>query len=1041
MKHHSDLLGLFAHHKVAANLLMLMMILGGAFALHKLNIRYFPNFELDVINVGVEWPGASSEDVETAITIPLEQTLKSIDNLRKMTSTSAQGISSISLELVEGTDIILALNQVKQKVDEFRNLPVDAEEPTVTNVARYEQVGRLLIYGTNNLAELRIIANQFEKELLKAGIDKIDIAGLPEQEISIEVDHDTLQQLDLSLDQIGERIQTLSRDIPAGSFGENDAATELRSLDQRRTEREFAQLPIISNPTTRVNLGDIALIKRQNKKGSVILMVDDQPAVEMVLRRSEQGDSFKSANTFREWLDETRPLLPPGIKMHVFDENWQRIKQRIDTLLKNGGGGLVLVVAILYLFLSPRVALWVAWGIPVSFMATLLILWLFGGSINMISLFALIMALGIIVDDAIVVGEDALTHYQNGEAPLLSAEGGARRMLAPVIASSLTTIAAFLPLMLIKGSIGKILVAIPVVITAVIIASLIESFFVLPGHLRHSFAHMSRNERQGWHKRFNDGFDHWKNHQFKKIISSTLKFRAIALSLVIALLIVTTGLLASQRLKFQFFPSPESPMVFANVAFVPGTPKQVVADFLKHMEEMLTETEQALSKDKLVLTRISRFGSGLSDKGRAEHTGDHVGSMTIELTEPDGRNIRNKAFIKAWKKRIQKPVGLEVLTITTRIIGPSGGDLTIRFTGGEPETLKQAAIEFAATIKDIPGVSDLEDDMPYGRNQLIYQTNQRGEALGLTVSELGRQIRTAFDGRLIQLFQDDVDEVEVRVTLPEQQRAKLSALQHLDIRLSTGESVAFDSVANWHMQRGFEALRHAEGELAVEVSADIDQQISNANEVLAALQLSVLPDIASKYGINYSLQGKSADQGETMYEMEIGLMIGLTLIYLILAWVFASYGWPLVVMMAIPFGLVGGLLGHLMMGIDLTLLSLFGLFGLSGIVINDSIILVSFYQKLVAQGHSTFDALVQASCQRLRAVLLTSLTTIAGLVPLLFETSLQAQFLIPMATSIAFGLMFSTFLVLLIIPVFLSFHEDIHHYLAKIAKKSRKDCG
>lgn len=1031
MKQHRDLLGFFAHHKVAANLLMLMMILGGFFALNKLNIRYFPNFELDYISVSTVWSGASSEDVETAITIPLEQSLRSIENLRKITSTSAQGASGISLELIEGTDNILALNQAKQIVDEFRNLPEDAEEPSVTNVSRYERVARLVIYGSDSLAELRILANGYEQQLLQAGIDKVDIDGLPDQEVSIQISNETLQHLELSLDQIGQRIKELSRDLPAGTFGDIDSETELRSLGQRRNELEFAQLPIISDVNSRVNLGDIALIKRQNKKGDVTLTVNGKPAVEMTLRRAEHGDTFKVAESFQQWLSKTQTTLPAGIKLHVYDETWKLVKERIHLLLKNGGGGLVLVVAILYLFLSPRIAFWVAFGIPVSFMTTMLIMHFVGASINMISLFALIMAIGIIVDDAIVVGEDALAHYQMGEEPLLAAEGGARRMFAPVIASSLTTIAAFLPLMLIGGAIGQILFVIPLIIIAVIIASVLESFFVLPGHLRHSFVKMTREEKAGWHKRFNDRFEHWKNNQFKRLIAQTLNHRLIALSLVFSIMIITIGVVVSQRIKFQFFPSPESTMLYANIAFVPGTPKLHVDQFLKHLQDTLQETDKALSKQALVATQYLRHNSGLSDKGRAEHTGNHLGSMVIELIEPDHREVRNVDFIKAWKKRIKSPSGLDTITITSRRVGIPGRDLSIRLTGKSPEQLKQAALDFSESIQEISGVSDVEDDMPYGQKQMIYSLSPMGKALGLTTSELGKQLRAAFDGKLIQLFQDDVDEVEVRVILPENERQKLSALEHMEIRLSSGQTIPLSSVAEWTSRRGFEILRHAEGELAIEVSAEIDQKVSNANQVLAALEEKTLPELATKYGINYSMQGRSAEQAETLGDMMYGLSIGLILIYLILAWVFASYGWPLVVMAAIPFGLIGAIFGHLLLGIDLTLLSLFGFFGLSGIVINDSIILVSFYQQLMAKGMKSYDALIEASCQRLRAVILTSLTTIAGLAPLLFETSLQAQFLIPMAAAIAFGLMFSTVLVLLIIPVLLSYHETVHSWVVK----------
>ena len=1030
----TDLLGFFAHHKVAANLVMLMMIMGGLFALKKLDIRYFPNFELDLITVSVAWSGASAEDAETSITIPLEQSLKSIDNLRKITSTSSQGGTSITLELIEGSDTIIALNQVKQIIDEFRNLPTDAEKPEVVTVSRYEQVARLLLYGPDDVSELRKLANNFERELLDRGIDKIEITGLPDQELAIQISHTDLQHLGISLEDVGQRIHELSRDIPAGTFGEGDAVTELRSLDQRRNELGFARLPVISDAYTRINLGDIADIKRQNKKNSVTLSVAGKPAVELTLRRSETGDTFKSAEIFQQWLQDTRPNLPQGITLRVYDETWQLVEDRIQLLIKNGGGGLILVVAILYLFLSARVAWWVAIGIPVSFMATLVILYFFGGSINMISLFALIMALGIIVDDAIVVGEDALTHYQAGEEPLLAAEGGARRMFAPVIASSLTTVAAFLPLMLIGGPTGKILFAIPLVIVAVIIASVIESFLVLPNHLRHSFLHMDRKNTSGWQLRFNQRFNNFKNGFFKSLITLTLNNRGIAVSLVVSLLIITVGILTSGRLKFRFFPSPESSMIYVNAMFVPGTPRAKVDEFLMHLEQSLQQTDAELSEQTLVLTAITQHGSGVF-KGRIQHQGDHLAAMTLQLEDPDKRAIRNKDFISAWRKRINLPAGLVNLTINPRIAGPPGRDLEIRLTGNTPEHLKQAAMVLAESIRPIPGVSEVEDDMPYGRNQLVYKITPAGEALGLTVASLGQKLRTAFDGKLIQLYQDGPDEIEVRVKLAQQDRETLSALQHLEIRLPSGATVPLSTVAQWHSRRGFEILRHAEGRLAVEVTAEVDARVNNTNQIVKSLDKSILPRLVSEYGIDYSFEGRSADQAETMTDMRLGLLIGLLLIYLVLTWIFGSYGWPLVVMSAIPFGLIGALFGHLLLNVDLTILSLFGFFGLSGIVVNDSIILVSFYQNLRNKGLDVQESLIEASCQRLRAVILTSLTTIAGLAPLLFETSLQAQFLIPMAVSIAFGLMFSTVLVLLIIPVLLSYHEEIQDWLGKLKQQ------
>ncbi len=1029
--HRSDLLGVFAHHKVAANLLMLIMLLAGLFGLERMNVQFFPNFQLDLVQVRVTWTGASAEDIEDGISIPLEQRLRTVDKLRKMTSTSTQGVSLITLEFEEGADPLIALDQTRRLVDEFRNLPADAETPEVFNVTRYEPVARLLVTGPANPEELRGLVRGFETQLLDRGIDKVDITGLPDEEIAIALHPRQLESLGLSLDQVAERVGAFSRDQPAGVLGRAEGARELRSLDQRRDELAFARLPLVTESAVRIDLGSVADIRRQARDGAVTLSVDGQPAVELSLKRAEGGDSLVSAKILDAWLEETRPTLPPGVQVALYDESWQLIRDRIMLLLKNGGGGLLLVVVILYVFLTGRVAFWVAVGIPTSFMATLFILWLSGGSINMISLFALIMALGIIVDDAIVVGEDALAHYQMGEAPLLAAEGGARRMLAPVVASSLTTIAAFLPLMLVGGIIGNILFAIPLVIVAVIVASLVESFMVLPGHLRHSFDHMHKIGPRSLRARLDRGFNRFREGLFRPLVRIALEYRGVTLAAALASLIMVVGLLAGGRLAFNFFPTPEAQMIQANITFVAGTPRHKVDAFLIQLRETLYRTQNEFGQGELFTVAIAHHGAKVGEGGGGgSATGDQLGALQVELLPPDRRSVRNEEFIRAWRKHIRVPAGLESFTITSRRAGPPGRDLTVRLTGNDAADLKHAALELSEAFTGIEGVSEVEDDLAYGREQLIYSLTPAGEASGLTVAELGRQLRTAFDGRLVQIFQDGPEEIEVRVKLVESERSATAVLERLNIRLPDGRLVPLNTVARWDSQRGFEVLRHAEGRLSVEVTADVDSSVANVNQIIASLEADTLPELAARYALHYSFEGRAADQRETMADMRKGVMLGLVLIYLVLAWVFASYGWPLVVMAAIPFGLVGALFGHWLMGLQVTILSLFGLFGLSGIVVNDSIILVSFYKRLRAGGMGIREALEEAACQRLRAVLLTSLTTIAGLTPLLFETSFQAQFLIPMATSIAFGLGFATLLILLFVPALLSSYEDVRERLA-----------
>ena len=1027
--HRRDLIGIFAHHRVAANLLMLLMLLAGALALERLNVQFFPRFALDVVTVRVAWTGASAEDVEDGITQPLEQRLRTVDGLHRLTSTSAQGVSSITLEFDEGTDPLLALDQVRRFVDEFRNFPADAEKPEVALATRYETVARVLLTGVADPAERRALARRFETELLDAGVDRVDLVGLPLELIAIQVDQARLRELGLGLDAIGDRVAAWSRDLPAGVAGREEGGRELRSLGQARDSLAFAGLPVLTQGETRIDLGDVATIERAPRDDQTWLSLEGAAAVELLVQRTEQGDSLAAARVLEGWLERTRPQLPPGVGLVVYDESWQLIAERILLLVKNGLGGLVLVVAILYLFLTGRVAFWVAAGIPTAFMATLFILWLAGGTINMISLFALIMALGIIVDDAIVVGESALAHYQSGEPALLAAEGGARRMIGPVMASSLTTVAAFMPLLLVGGVFGAIMGAIPLVMISVLFASLVESFLVLPGHLRHAFEHLHRVRPQSPRGRLDRAFNHFRDRIFHPLASRAIAQRWLTLSLALAFLLLAVGLLVGGRLKFVFFPTPEAQMLVADVTFVAGTPRVRVDAFLDHLTETLRRTERELGQGPLIEVAVAVHGAKTGGGG-ASASGEQLGGLKVELTPPDQRTVRNEELIAAWRERLTLPAGLEALTIIPRRMGPTGRDLTIRLTGGDATTLKAAALKLGTSLSGMPGVTEVEDDLPYGREQLVYRLTPAGAALGLTVADLGRQLRTAFAGRLVQIFQDGPDEVEVRVRLPAEDRDRLGSLYRLSVQLPDGSAVPLTAVAEWRSRRGFEVLRHAEGRLAVEVTADVNSQVTSVAAVTASLQATALAALQREYPeLAVSFEGRSSDQRETLADLRTGLGVGLLLIYLVLAAVFASYGWPLVVMTAIPFGLAGALFGHWVMGLDVTLMSLFGFFALSGIVVNDSIILVDFYRWRRGQGMAVEAALVDAASQRLRAVLLTSLTTIAGLGPLLLETSLQAQFLIPMACSIAFGLAFATLLVLLVVPALLSVHESIHQGL------------
>jgi len=669
-------------------------------------------------------------------------------------------------------------------------------------------------------------------------------------------------------------------------------------------------------------------------------------------------------------------------------------------------------------------------GIPTAYLAALALLWAFGGSINMISLFGLLLTLGVIDDDAIVIGEYAESRFRMGMPPAEAALAGARRMFWPVTASAMTTVAAFMPLMLIGGIMGNILGDIPFVAIMVILASLLEVFLIMPAHLRSAFSHHVQRETPRWRRRVDAAFDRFRDRLYRPLVTAALRRRGVTLSAVAALMLLALGLLAGGRIQFVFFPTPEGQILFANATFVAGTPRGRTAAFIEELGRALGAADAELGGG-LVETAVARLGATMAVEGAGGAKGDQLGSLLVQLLPSERREVRNEAFLAAWRRHVAMPAGLESLVLSARRAGPPGRDLTLRLTGEDAPSLKAAALDLAQSLEGIPGVSDMVDDMPYGREQLIYRLSPAGLALGLTTETLGRQLRAAFDGHLAQLVQVGQDELEVRVLLPRAERTRLDALEQLLIRAPSGEFVPLATVARWETRQGFEALRHASGRLAVEVSSDVNRAFNTPDQVRAALEQDLLPRLAARYGLELSFEGRAAEQRETLGDMRLGLLLGLGLIYLVLAAVFASWGWPLVVMTSIPLGLVGAVTGHWLLGIDLTILSLFGLFGLSGIVVNNAIILVSMYQELRLTGMGVDAALVEAACARLRAMLLTSATTVVGLAPLIAETSLQAQFLIPMAVSLAFGVGFATVLVLLFTPALLSLHEGIHERLAR----------
>ena len=1022
----SSWLAWIACHPVAANLIMLLMMVSGLWSLQQLNTQFFPTFELDFVTVQVEWRGATAEEVAESVTSPIEEELRGLDGLRELTSTSADGAATIVLEFREGTDITEATEQVKDRVAGVRGLPEESREPTIRRVLRYDTVARVLISGDLTIREVRELSRWLEEELLEQGATRVELQGLAEQEISIEVDQERLNDLGLTFADLAARVDAQSQDMPGGEAGERDVARQLRGVDQARSAQAFAHLPIPLDGGRSVRLGALATILQQARDREVELRTAQGDAVELVVERAEQEDSLAAARLLEGFLQARVPTLPDGVNIEVFDEFWQFISERIALLLKNGFGGLLLVIGILLAFLSARMAFWVTLGIPTSFLAALTVLFFTGGSINMISLFAFIMALGIIVDNAVVVGENAYSRFQGGEGAAEAAVNGARRMFAPVMAASLTTIAAFLPLMIIGGPIGNILFDIPLVVVCVILAAIIQAFFILPGHLRRSFEVAERSPPNRYRQRMDNGFNRFRDGPFCRAVRLAIHNPWATMAVPVALLVLAVALVASGRLAFTFFPSVEGETLYANVSFAPGTPRERVEAYLERLEETLVDTDESLGGG-ILRTRVARTGSTVATDPADTRLGENYGGVFIQLSPPDQRDVRNRAFIRAVEDNAPQAPGLESLVVRERGQGPPGADIDLRITGAPAEQLKAASMEVQADLRQRPGVSGVTDDLPYGPEQWIYRLNDQGRALGLSSADLGNQLRQAYSGALAQIFQQGRDEVEVWVRMAREQRHQLASLEDFRVRTPDGQMVPLENVADLETRRSFASLRHHEGSLAVRPTADVDSQVANSNRIIADLENNLVPQLRERYGVQTAFGGQAADQEETLADMRAGLVLALALIYLILAFVFSSYGWPLLVMAVIPFGIVGAFFGHYLFGLDLTILSLFGLFGLSGIVVNNSIILVTFYREIRDQNPAApvEEALIEASRLRLRPVLVTTLTTIGGLTPLLFETSVQAQFLIPMAIAIAFGLAKASLIVLFLVPAMLAVYENV----------------
>jgi multidrug efflux pump subunit AcrB len=1022
----ASIIELFARHRTAANLLMALMIIGGLGSLTRLNTQFFPDFGIDIVFVSIEWPGASAEDVDSNIVQAIEPEVRFLDGVKRVRSTSREGNANITIEFEPGTDMQAALADVETGVGQVRTLPEDSENPEIRRAVRYDTISHIVISGPYPEIALKAVAKRMRDDLLDLGIDKVDVIGARGEEIWVEVRPETLRRLDMTIADIAGRIAETSQDIPSGDTG-GQLEQQIRSLGLRRSAESVGNVEIRALENgQKIFLRDVANVRETFEEGGTTLRRHDQPAIELHVRRAVNADALELAAIVDDYMAEIQPTLPSDLAVEQYGVNADLIRSRIDLLLYNGLGGLILVILILFLFMNGPVAFWVAAGIPVALLGTAVMMLMTGQSINMVSLFGMIMALGIIVDDAIVVGEHAETRRRAGLSALDAAISGTQRMAIPVLCASLTTIAAFSPLLLIGDMIGEIISAIPITVVTVILASLIECFLILPGHLRVALANPP-TKASGFRWWFDTRFDRFRDGPFRRAVAVCVEWRYLTLAVAVGAFVVCLGLVAGGRIGFLFFPAPESNSIYANVRMVAGTPRDQTERMLAELDRALLAAESALTDGAggLVQMELSTLGSGVGRRPTAITVdGDHVGGIVVELIPSDERTVRTEQVIEAWRANVQALAGTDTLTFVPGSAGPPGRDLDLRIQGKDLSALRTAADEIKALLERYPGVNELEDDLHYGKREAILEVTTRGRALGFDTETVGRQVRNAFEGAIAKRFPRGDEEVTVRVQVP-RESLSVGLLETLYLRGPGGAEVPLSEIVDVSEKTGFARINREDGRRQVSITAEVDARAITPGEVEETLWRDGLAEIGQRLDVSFRFAGKAEERDQTFGDMRLGALVALVAIYIVLAWVFSSYARPLVVMSVIPLGFIGASLGHYLLGYDLTILSMVALLGLSGIVVNDSIILVSTIEELLSEGRSLREAIVEGACARLRAVILTSATTIGGLTPLLFETSLQAQFLIPMAVTIVFGLLVTTLLVLLVVPALLGVQDDL----------------
>ena len=1007
-----------ARKHVAANLLMFLFLAGGAFSLTRIKQEVFPEFALDIVSVRVAYPGATPEDVEQGIVLAIEEAVRSIDGVVEINSTAAEGFGSVSIEYDPGINVQQFYQDVKQEIDRIRTFPNDAEEPRVSIASRRRDVVEVHLYGDVDEYTLRNLAEEVRERLLSdERIVLAELEGARDLEIHIEPRIEELRKYGLSFAEIASIVSRNSIEIPGGSVKTSGGEILVRFDERKDYAFQFAQIPIISTIDGSVlRLGDIAKVTEGFEDVDAIATFNSKRAIGIeIFRIGEQGP-IEVAAAVRELMQQIEPSLPQGVNYEIMSDRSIIYKQRVELLSKNMMLGLVLVLIVLSLFLEIRLAFWVTMGIPISFLGAMLFFPEMAISINMISMFAFIIALGIVVDDAIVVGENIYEYRQAGMAPMQAAIRGVKEVTVPVTFSILTNIVAFIPIMMVPGFLGKIWKVIPLVVSTVFLVSLVEALAILPSHLGHLSDKPDRGLMARIHH-FQQKISNFLRTLIYQVYAPFLDFcirnRYIVVAISVLILMVTLSWVGSGRIGMTLMPRVESDYAYTSVTMPLGTPMSKMLEIRERIENEAYKIVEANGGDAL-------------SEGIFTNVRENTLDSRIYLTPPGVRTKSTSEVTMMWRRAVGEIAGAERSRFESSRGGPGGGDsLTIELAHSSIVTLEKASASIAAILEEYPIVKNIDDGYNPGKLQFEFTLREEGRALGLTAENVASQIRGAFYGSRALRQQRGRNEIDVLVKLPDAESSSIHDLESLMVRTPAGAFVPLKDIVDFSLDRAYRSINRRDGRRTITVSANVEPE-DETSRLINTLSAHELPQLKRDYpGITYSFEGRESDMRESMGALRSGFLISLILIFALLAIPFDSYIQPLIVMVALPFGIVGAVLGHLLMGYSLSVISMMGIIALCGVVINDSLVMIVFANDQRKEGKTAFEAIHNAGVRRFRPILLTTMTTFGGLAPMIFETSRQARFMIPMAISLGYGLVFATAITLVLVPSIYLIIEDI----------------